>query len=277
MTAVRKLAGVALRTERAANARMRKLLGDLDRATKALNNREKLDKTAANQVDKVLREQQRAWSDLATLLNEEREAARKAANRAATDLERELLDLLPIDAATRRRLMAGPEFSRSKNAEVARRISDSARTARRLLVRNFNRNKTGKELAQTVKGQISPRTKGGISYVAQRLTRTEIAVAFHEAQIERAAASPWVTGLTWRISPGHKGPDICDIYNGKTYKPDKVPKIPHPNCACTLQPVLMSKAEFQKALDDGLFDGIIGKRNVLKNPFKRIGKGRKRS
>lgn len=268
--AVRGLANVALRTERAANARMRKLLSDLDKATRVLGDRAKLDKTAKNQVDRVLRDQQRAWSDLAVILNEQREDARKAANRAATEAERELLDLLPIDAATRRRLIAGPDFSRSKNAEVARRISDSARTARQLLVRNFNGNKSGKELATTVKKQISPRTKGGISYVAQRLTRTEIAVAFHEAQIERAAASPWVKGLTWKVSPGHVPADVCDLYNNKTFPVDEVPKIPHPNCACTLEPVLMSKEEFQAALEAGLFDAIIGRRNRIVSAAKAL-------
>lgn len=258
MSATRKLAGVALRTERAANARMRQLLADLDRTTRILQNRKKLDKTAANAVDRVLREQQRAWSELAALLDEQREAARKAANSAATEAERHLLDLLPLSREARRALEAGQPFPRSKNAEVARRISDSARTARKILLKNFNQQENGKGLATTVRRQISPRTKGGISYVAKRLTRTEIATAFHEAQIERAANSPWVKGLTWRTSPGHVGPDVCDIYNKKTYNVNSVPPIPHPNCACTLVPELMSEAEFQAALAAGLFNNILG-------------------
>lgn len=270
MTATKKFARVALAGERGANATMRQLLEDLDRQVRALNARAKLDPVAARQLDKVLKEQSKAWSDLAKLLDEQREAARKAANTAASEVEKHLLDLLPVDAKTRRALMEGKPFDRSKNAEVARRVSDSARTARKLLVKNLNQADTGKGLATTVRRQISPRTKGGISYVAKRLTRTEIAMAFHEAQIERAANSPWVKGLTWRTSPDHKGPDICDIYNRKTFDVDNVPPIPHPNCMCTLVPELMSETEFKAALAAGVFDEVIGRAPIGVAPWQAI-------
>jgi hypothetical protein len=259
ITPRQRLARVSLVAERDGNAAMRSLLADLDRQIVVLRRRAKFDPTAIRQLDKVLKRQSQAWSELNSILDRDREAARKAANLAATDAEKRLLALLPLSASRRKQLTAGPEFSRDRNAEVARRISSSRDTARRLLVKNLNRKDTGKELADTVKSQISPRTKGGVSYVARRLIRTEIAMAYQAAQIERAAMTPWVTGLRWRVSPDHKGPDVCDIYNHKEYSIHQVPAIPHPNCMCTLEPVLMTEDEFTQALNGGLFDSIIGR------------------
>lgn len=250
---------MALRSERDSNAAMRSLLADLDRQVKVLQQRPKLDRIAARQLDKLLKRQSQAWSELNAILDRDLEVARQAANLAATAAEKHLLDLLPVSPGARRVLAAGPAFSRSRTTEVARRISHSRDIARSLLVRTLNRQETGKDLARTVKGQVSPRTKGGISYVAKRLVRTEVAQAYHAAQIERAAASPWVKGLQWRVSPDHKGPDVCDLYNRKTYDISRVPDLPHPNCMCDLVPILMTKEEFLAALEGGLFDRIIGK------------------
>lgn len=255
----RRLARVALSTERDSNAVMRNLLRDLDRQIVILGRRGELDRTGARQLDRVLRLQSEAWAKITSLLDENREAARVAANRTATEAEKHLLDLLPIDKKTRQRLVAGPATSRSINAEVARRISSSRDVARRLLIKNLNREKSGKELAATVKGQLSPRTKGGVSYVAKRLVRTEVAFAYHAAQIQRAANTPWVTGLRWKLSPDHRHTDVCNLYARKDYNVDNVPDIPHPNCMCTLEPILMSKEEFLSALGSGLFDRVLGR------------------
>lgn len=257
--ALRKFARVALATERDGNAAMRALLADLDRQLTILQRREKLDATGARQLDKVLKRQSQAWSELTAILDRDRETARRAANLAATEAERHLLARLPVDAARRKSIAAGPDFSRGRNAEVARRISSSRDVARRLLIRNLNRRDTGKELATTVKRQVSPRTKGGVSYVAKRLLRTEVAFAFHAAQIERAAMTPWVKGLRWKTSPDHRGPDICDILKQHIYDVGNVPDIPHPNCMCTLEPVLMTTEEFDSALNAGLFNNLIGR------------------
>lgn len=238
---------------------MRVLLRDLDRQLKTLRQRGgRLDAAGARQLDRILKRQSSAWADLTALLDSSREAARLAANRNASEEEKHLLRLLT--PAERKRVTQGPAFSRADSAEVARRVSHSRDFARKLLIRNINRQKGGRDIANTVKGQLSPATKGGVSYVAKRLVRTETAMAYHQAQIQRAAETPWVKGLRWITSPDHSHVDVCDLYARKgIYSPDKVPDLPHPLCMCTVKPVLMSETEFKRALADGAFDSYLGR------------------
>lgn len=75
-----------------------------------------------------------------------------------------------------------------------------------------------------------------ISYQAQRLARTSITHAATETQIQNAKKNPFNKGLKWNLSSQHSirmhgKEDICDDYNGKTFKPNEVP-LQHPNCMC---------------------------------------------
>src|SRR3712207_8740436 len=79
-----------------------------------------------------------------------------------------------------------------------------------------------------------------VSYQAQRLARTSITHSFAETTIENAKNNPFNIGIKWILSASHyekqvkrHGPDICDEYADKIFKPKDVP-LQHPNCACYL-------------------------------------------
>jgi len=192
---LQRFARVALRAENDSTATMRTLLTDLDRELRTLQSRRVIDKTAQAQIARILRKQSEAWAELSRVIDRDREAARKAANLAANDVDKQFLDRLPISAKRRRELTSGAPFSRGETAKVAQRVSNSNKVARNLLASRLNKATGPKGAALAVRAQIQPRQKGGISYVAKRLVRTEMATAFHDAQIARAEATPWVKGL----------------------------------------------------------------------------------
>jgi hypothetical protein len=259
---VQRFARVALRAERDSTATMNALLADLDRELRTLRNRRILDKTAQAQIARIVRKQSQAWADLSAIIDRDREAARKAANLAANDVDREFWDKLSLSPKQRREMGSGVPFNRRESSAVAQRVSGSNKVAQKLLTSRLNKSTGPKEAALAVRAQIQPRQKGGISYVAKRLVRTEMAAAFQDAQIARAEATPWVIGLRWMVSPSHKGADICDKLKNRVFAPRRksVPEVPHPNCMCTLEPVVMSNKQFKAALTEGVFDAIIGKK-----------------
>lgn len=126
---------------------------------------------------------------------------------------------------------------------------------------------SAKELAATVYDLINPNTKGGVSYAAMRLARTEINNAFHERQIE-AANRPGVKAIRWNLSESHRVPDKCNLYaerdshkQGKGVFPiGQVPDKPHPHCFCYLTYVTMNPREFREALMSGDFDAELDRR-----------------
>lgn len=100
---------------------------------------------------------------------------------------------------------------------------------------------SSRELARNVRQYISPSTPGGVSYAAQRLARTELNNAFHEANKIQASEAPWVAAVHWKLSGSHpKKPDRCDILATQDiydlgpgrYPADRIPDKPHPQCLC---------------------------------------------
>lgn len=119
---------------------------------------------------------------------------------------------------------------------------------------------SAKELASEAYQYVSPTTKGGASYAAMRLARTEINNAFHERQIE-GAKRPGVEGVKWNLSGSHKVPDECNVYaEHEPYDPDEIPDKPHPQCFCYLTYVMQPPAEFRAALERGDWDDEIARR-----------------
>lgn len=119
---------------------------------------------------------------------------------------------------------------------------------------------SAKELAHDVYEYVSPTARGGASYAAMRLARTEINNAFHERQIE-GAKRPGVSAVKWNLSGSHKVPDECNIYaDHEPYAPDKIPEKPHPQCFCYLTYVTTPPAQFQKDLEAGKWDDEIDRR-----------------
>jgi len=135
-------------------------------------------------------------------------------------------------------------------------------------------NLTSKELAGSVRQYISPDVKGGASYAAMRLARTEINNAFHERQIN-GAKRPGVSAAVWNLSGSHVVPDECNIYaahngNGE-YPPDQIPEKPHPHCFCYLTYKTTPPDDFQAQLLNGDFDDELDRRT--KANLKRLGVG----
>lgn len=110
-----------------------------------------------------------------------------------------------------------------------------------------------RELASSVKKYISPSTPGGVSYAAQRLARTELNNAFHEAQ-KIQGESPAVRSVVWNLSGSHPknlqcrcvvivNADAHDLGRGH-YPADRVPDKPHPHCLCYMTYETISESEF---------------------------------
>lgn len=123
------------------------------------------------------------------------------------------------------------------------------------------RGATPAELARDVKDLINPNTKGGVSFAAKRLARTEINHAYHAQAIDSARDKPWLTGMRWKLSETHKIPDDCNRFaeqdNGigaGVWPIGMVPAKPHPQCLCYVIPELPSVAEFNRNLRLGLYD-----------------------
>jgi hypothetical protein len=91
---------------------------------------------------------------------------------------------------------------------------------------------SAKEIARAVRDMIHPDVKGGVSYAAMRLARTELNNAFHTTAKQRMD-EPWATGVRWHLSGSHPKsakPEACELLALQTYDPGSVPNKPHPQC-----------------------------------------------
>jgi hypothetical protein len=131
---------------------------------------------------------------------------------------------------------------------------------------------SARELAKDAYEYVSPTTKGGASYAAMRLARTEINNALHERQLA-GAKRPGVKAAKWNLSGSHRVPDLCNVYashggNGH-WAPDNIPDKPHPQCFCYLTYITQSPEAFIRKLEDGGFDDEIDRRT--KENMARLG------
>jgi hypothetical protein len=142
-------------------------------------------------------------------------------------------------------------------------------------------------LARQVRDFIDPSVKGGVSFAAFRLARSELNNAFHTAAIERAD-EPWSAGMQWHLSgshpPGPPGkPEICETYARVdeglgigVFPHGEVPKKPHPQCLCYVTQQVVDEDTFLDNLLAGTYDGYLneqlnGKVNLEKVPKKPLG------
>jgi hypothetical protein len=158
-------------------------------------------------------------------------------------------------------------LSRQENLKgFSRRVYKNHALARDLVSRRVNigllRGLSARELAADVSGLIRPGVRGGVSYNAMRLARTEINNAFHFTSIRYTREMPWVSGYKWNLSGSHGKPDICNTYsqqNGEglgrgVFKKSNVPGKPHPNCLCYVTTVTADNSTFEKRLTSGAYD-----------------------
>ena len=90
-----------------------------------------------------------------------------------------------------------------------------------------------------------------VDYRALRIARSEMYASLQQANAIDAEANPGCSGqVNWILTEGAQHSCECpDLAAGSPYPADSVPAYPHPNCLCTLQPVMKSRDEFRKEID----------------------------
>jgi hypothetical protein len=144
---------------------------------------------------------------------------------------------------------------------LAESVYGSANLANGWVDRTINRGillgRSAKQIAADVAHLIRPDVRGGVSYAAFRLGRTELNNAFHRTYINQHQDEPWVYGFKWNLSGSHPEPDECNEYAQDThyaggepgvFRTDAVPGKPHPQCLCYVTAEMESEEEFMNNL-----------------------------
>ncbi len=136
-------------------------------------------------------------------------------------------------------------FSKAANGiPLSSQVYKTKALSEGLVTREINRSillgESWKELGDRARKYIDPNVKGGVSYAAKRLGRTELNNAFHTTQIAAHQDEPWVTGFKWNLSGSHPRADRCNDYaedehvtgwDAGVFKKEEVPGKPHPQCS----------------------------------------------
>lgn len=171
---------------------------------------------------------------------------------------------------------ANAYISRQENlVQLSRRVYTNMALATGQVDREINkaliRGLGSGDLAKIVRPMIRPDVRGGVSYAAMRLARTEINNAFHFEQIRYTREMPWVEGYKWNLSGSHpkgqKGDPCADMASKNhdglgrgVYKKANVPGKPHPQCLCFLTNVTMDNSTFEARLRSGAFDQYLNQK-----------------
>lgn len=126
--------------------------------------------------------------------------------------------------------------------EIAKRTTAGMRAAYTQLVRAVEA-QNEKALDNAIYVATQERTR----YFAERIARTEMARAYHDSFLARWDADENCIAYQWRLSGRHPVYDICDLYakanlyglGAGIFPKGNGPLIPaHPNCMCSLKPVI---------------------------------------
>ena len=104
--------------------------------------------------------------------------------------------------------------------------------------------------------RIGKRVPKDLCYEAFRLARSEMSMAFMEGVYAAGKVNPAYKGVRWLLSGSHPVPDICDdlasadLYGlgSGGYPAGDEPPYPHPNCLCTVAPLVEDTKEFVERL-----------------------------
>lgn len=129
---------------------------------------------------------------------------------------------------------------------------------------------SARQIAAQVRGHFDPNVRGGTSYAAMRLARTEINNAHHDTTVRLTKPAPWVLGYRWNLSSSHPRPDPCDAYAGDdhsnmgpgVFAKGDVPPKPHPQCLCYLSMVQPDRKQFTNSLANGEYDNYLKRQGV---------------
>ncbi len=233
-----------------------------------------LSKTIENNIQKssdIQKEVQLSFVDIISPNKVTNEALKRTITKISSDAVKQLI--------------AGGYYEDGKT--LSKRIwnltGDNGNKVDAIIKDNISKGANVKELAKELdkyvnpKNRITPKTFadgiGGdnISYQARRLARTSITHAQTETMIQNAKKNPFSKGLKWNLSASHftrmhGKKDICDDYDGRTFKPEELP-LQHPNCLCYFTEVLedmnkcietmkdWSNGKKNKAIDDWVKSG----------------------
>lgn len=226
----------------------------------------------------VRRTMQILFTDVGDTVKVGRLDAAEAAMQSAYDWEDPYYKAAGLSAAERSALRASTTAMSDRNVELMlRRFNTEQIPLSRQVYRTrqlasgwvdkvinlgLGRGLTAREIAQEVKGSIRPDVRGGVSYAAMRLGRTEVNNAFHTASILSTVDKPWIEGMQWHLSGSHAVPDICnrlaeddrhDLGSG-VFPRGLVPAKPHPQCLCYVAAALQDEDDFVAAFASGQYD-----------------------
>lgn len=180
------------------------------------------------------------------------------ANADGQQLERSLLASARAGVDS---FISREESLRSLSSRVWKNIALHNGRVDQVIAKALLRGLTAQELAALVRDYIHPNVRGGVSYAAMRLARTEINNAFHQTAIRYTREMPWVEGYEWHLSSSHPKADTCNDLaerNGGlgrgTYSKTNVPAKPHPQCLCYVTPTTVDNARFYRNLRAGSYD-----------------------
>lgn len=120
---------------------------------------------------------------------------------------------------------------------------------------------SSKQLDAVVKRYI----KEKLAYQANRIARSETVEAMRQSYVKQMAEKPGVVCFQWTLSNRHASAlhggsrmDVCDILANANayglgpgrYPAAHVPKLPHPNCLCTVHAVI-DRQHFDRPADAG--------------------------
>jgi hypothetical protein len=238
----------------------------------------------AAQLSLILREirqQQNAmWADVGMVIRDGMERASLAAvsgeNIIDGYLRRAGLDMPELRASFRAQAMRGFRNVLAKGANgipLSKQVYKTAALANGWIDRQVRKalilQTDARTLAKQVRNFIDPSVKGGVSYAAFRLARTELNNAFHTVAIERAD-EPWSQGMQWHLSGSHPPsppgkPEKCETYarvdhglGVGVFAKGHVPRKPHPQCLCYVTQQVVSEEEFLDKLVAGDYDEYLG-------------------
>ena len=166
--------------------------------------------------------------------------------------------------------ISGQRGFQSLNRPLAQSVYGSKNLAdglvRRRVANGILIGRSAREIAADVSNLIRPDVRGGVSYAAMRLGRTELNNAFHQSTIDRRYDEPWVESIKWNLSGSHPKPDQCNDFaaggnvgrggDGR-YSVESVPGKPHPQCLCYLTTITIPPDEFVRRMRGGDFDSYM--------------------
>lgn len=198
------------------------------------------------------------YKELGDIIRSDQGEAAALASRLLYEEEAKIWAVIEKDKRKREQIASSAEAKARRNVQaMIRRImkseqplstrvyraeSLSKNQVSRVVSSHLARGSSAADMAKDVISLINPSVRGGVSYAATRLARTEINNAFHSQTLADVEDRPWIDEVQWNLSKSHpprQPPCLCDRYASRGRFPaNDVPLKPHPNCLCYTTPVL---------------------------------------